>query len=372
MKKLAIIFSILCLVSLIPRLYASTMTVHTTTGNDDYEVNDIINITFDTSSTPPSPATLAVNPNTLDFGIENSQLSFTITNSGTEPLIWSLSLSQNWLSATPTTGQISNSTQTVIINVDRTGLTPTSYSGIINIDSNAGVQTVNVSMIVLANPIINCSPTTLDFGEYSTQSSFTISNLGNGNINWFLNTNFDWISVDQSSGNTTSSSPSIITVTVDRSELFPSNYSGVIAISSNGGNETIDILVEQPQPQEQEPNNSYAQANDLYVNSSLSGNIGYNNDLNDWLLSTFPENGQFYIVLHNTTPGGSSYASVGAVTIYNESLNSIGGVGYSHSGQIIQSNTFSVLSNEDYYIRVEDFPSRQGLYTVEIFFIPSD
>ena len=319
-----------------------------------------------------TPSQLVATPTNLDFGSTDTEQSITISNLGFETLNWSLTTDQSWLSASSITGSVSNESQEIIIViVDRTGLNATGHSGTIDIASNGGKQSINVDIQVLANPILSCSPTTLDYGELSGQNTFNISNAGNGDLNWFLTPSIAWISIDHSSGTTTNSSHSTITVNIDRDAFFPGSYSGEISVSSNGGNENIDILVEIPQPQEHEPNNSYSQANLIGLNSSIAGNIGYNNDQEDWFITTFPEDGQFYIVRNNTSTG-VNYASVGSVVIYNENMTNHGGVGYSSPGQISQSDTVTVLSNETYYVRVEDFPSRPGHYTIELFFIPSD
>jgi len=72
---------------------------------------------------------LALSASTLDFGIAQASLSFTISNStqyGT--LQWSLVKNADWLSVNPTFGTVSTGTNTVTLTANRVGLAYGNYS----------------------------------------------------------------------------------------------------------------------------------------------------------------------------------------------------------------------------------------------------
>ena len=192
-----------------------------------------------------TPIVLIVNPLSLDFGEEETELTFEISNTGNGTLNWELTLNQNWITANPTSGSLTNNNETVIVNVDRAGLAPDTYNGSISITSNGGNQDLAVTMIVPEGPapILEVNTTSLDFGNDLTNLNFTISNTGDDVLNWNISDNQEWIEVSQSTGSTNPNGSNNIIVTVDRSELDPNTYNGIISITSNGGNQNVNVTM---------------------------------------------------------------------------------------------------------------------------------
>lgn len=94
-------------------------------------------------------------------------------------------------------------------------------------------------------PVLVVSPTVLDFGTSQTTMTFVISNGGSGTLTWTVTETPDkpWIvSVTPVSG----SGASTITVNVDRSLLSGNSDSGTLAVTSNGGNINVTILISKP------------------------------------------------------------------------------------------------------------------------------
>jgi len=89
-------------------------------------------------------------------------------------------------------------------------------------------------------PQLSVSVTSLDFGSTSSSLPFTISNTGEGALEWSVSENSDWISVNPTSGNTTDNQSSV-TVSVSRTGLDPGDFSETVTITSNGGSATIQI-----------------------------------------------------------------------------------------------------------------------------------
>ena len=88
-------------------------------------------------------------------------------------------------------------------------------------------------------PILDVSPTSLDFGTITTNMEVNITNKGQGTLEWRVSTDKSWILTDQDSG----IGDITLTISIDRTKLTTSgDYSGNLIINSNGGNKTIAIV----------------------------------------------------------------------------------------------------------------------------------
>jgi len=98
------------------------------------------------TSVPPQ---LAVSPDTLNFGTDETALQFTVTNTGGANLEWQATVSQSWLSITRTSGVLgAGESEFITANVDRTGLEAGTHTATIDFTSNDGSATINVILIV--------------------------------------------------------------------------------------------------------------------------------------------------------------------------------------------------------------------------------
>jgi hypothetical protein len=104
------------------------------------------------ASAPATP-TLSFSPSSYNFGniLQGStgSTSFEIWNSGTGILTYSLSESVGWASVTPGGGSSSSEHDTIIVNIDTSGLTPGSFTCPISISSNGGSGTFTVYVTVI-------------------------------------------------------------------------------------------------------------------------------------------------------------------------------------------------------------------------------
>jgi uncharacterized protein (TIGR02145 family) len=108
-----------------------------TTEHIDFSLNKI--------STPYVSNTI------LDFGLDSTSLKFYISKTGTGILTYNISASQNWITFSSTTGEILNitDTNTVTVNIDRTGLAKSKYKETIKITQIIGsevMQEVNIDV----------------------------------------------------------------------------------------------------------------------------------------------------------------------------------------------------------------------------------
>ena len=104
------------------------------------------------------------------------------------------------------------------------------------------IGTINVDVIDV--PILQVSAYELDFSYNLTSAVFTISNVGLVNLDWEITPAKDWISVNPTSGNLNFKGTSEVTVTVDRENLIAGDYTGLLAVRSNGGERDIAAYLE--------------------------------------------------------------------------------------------------------------------------------
>ena len=92
-------------------------------------------------------------------------------------------------------------------------------------------------------PALSVSPTSLDFSTTQTSLTFQISNIGDGTLIWSVTESPDkaWItSVSPANGNGNAT----VAVIVDRSQLSGDSDTGTLAVTSNGGNVNVAVLIQ--------------------------------------------------------------------------------------------------------------------------------
>lgn len=96
------------------------------------------------------------------------------------------------------------------------------------------------------NEILAVTPTKLHLEKTANTGNFEISNTGGGNLTWQATIAADkpWIkSINRFSGSLAGGEKHVVTVTVDRLTLVDGEHQGSIYISSNGGEETVEIFI---------------------------------------------------------------------------------------------------------------------------------
>ena len=186
---------------------------------------------------------LEITPTSLNFGTTQNQLSVTITNRGTEETAWSLDLGVcKWLSANPVSGRIgAGKTQAIIFSVDRS-LLQKDETAVVTLSAFGNSYPMNVSCAIVQNKgVMTVSPTVLSFGEDANEMNFTIKNLGNANLNWYIQgLSVSSLSLSESNGTLTSGASKVVKVLLDRS-LMSEDLSTSFVVSD--GNTDQEILV---------------------------------------------------------------------------------------------------------------------------------
>ncbi|KPJ57685.1 MAG: hypothetical protein AMJ42_04495, partial [Deltaproteobacteria bacterium DG_8] len=194
-----------------------------------------------------SPPVLEVDVTALDFGETETSKTFSITNSGGDTLVWSLSEDEEWISVDTITGSLeATESKTVTVEVDRSEVvTVGEFNGTITITSNGGNAEIEVTMTVSEQPILDVSPSSLDFGSEDVIKELFISNSGDGFLDWVIATQEAWVTVDQESGSTSEGKTDMVYIMVDRSEVTElGSYSGELSITSDGGDATVSVEME--------------------------------------------------------------------------------------------------------------------------------
>jgi hypothetical protein len=185
-------------------------------------------------SSLPDPV-LYVNPLTLNLGAEATEGQFIIANSGGGSLVWNVSESIPWLDATPTSGAGNTAIE---VTIDRSGLMPGSHSGLIQITSNGGNETVTVNFEVpIPNPILMVSPAVLKFSATDDFKQLVIQNGGTGELLWNIASDQPWLTVDPTSGSDLGG----VNVYVDRTGLGDGTHYGNLMVTSNGGDAPVHV-----------------------------------------------------------------------------------------------------------------------------------
>jgi len=102
---------------------------------------------------------LDVSKTSLYFGAAKTHLTFKLVNGGSGSMNWSITDDRSWMSVKPFGGKTSKDTIQIIVEVDRSNLTPNKYTGTVKITSDGGDTSVAVTMIRLDNPIVELETT---------------------------------------------------------------------------------------------------------------------------------------------------------------------------------------------------------------------
>jgi hypothetical protein len=205
--------------------------------------NGIYQSTFTlTPASGPPPATLSASPTSLNFayqqgGATPAAQNISVSSSGAA-LNFTASAAATggtWLSATPASGTTPG---TVSVAVNPAGLAAGTYSGTVTITSAGATgspQTVNVSLVVSAPPVLSATPATLSFTYQigaATPATQPISVSSSGTALGFTTaaSGGTWLSATPANGTTSGT----VGVAVNPTGLAAGTYNGTVTIASAG------------------------------------------------------------------------------------------------------------------------------------------
>ncbi|MBT7093602.1 MAG: hypothetical protein HN936_10170 [Bacteroidetes bacterium] len=197
--------------------------------------------TADLQLTPLAPE-LSVSTALLNYGTSSDNLTFTITNTGVGVLTWNVISVANWITVNPANGSTESESDVVTVSVDRNAMSYGNHYETITIGSNANSVTIDILMTIQNPnaPQLSVYPVSMDFGSSDTEMPVNIQNTGTGLLTWNVTDDKSWISVSPQSG-TTEYEVDELVVTIDRLNQSPGVQTGTITVSSDGGNQVINV-----------------------------------------------------------------------------------------------------------------------------------
>ena len=187
------------------------------------------------------PDYLVLTPGSFAFtfleGDSARQAQMQIRNSAGNPIPWTAVVADNWCRLSSSSG---TTNQTVTLTVDPSGLAPGYHETTITVAADDAVnspRTATVRVTIAANqPVLALSTDHLDFtaqqgGNNPWSRSFTVQNVGQGTLNWTLQTSGEtWLAAGPNSG----TAPTDVAVSCSISGLTPGQYQAAIIVTAPG------------------------------------------------------------------------------------------------------------------------------------------
>lgn len=191
----------------------------------------------------PLSAEMEISTPNLDFGANEVSRTFEITNIGGDTIRWSIVENIAWVIANPTSGETTASeSSTVTLTVDRNGFNPGAYAQTLTITSeSSGSSELNLTMTI-NGAILQIIPSELAFGTESVEESLQLERIGQGTLNYEIQADKSWITVEPSSGSITNETDFII-VKADRTNLDFGNYEAKIAFNTDNDSQIINATL---------------------------------------------------------------------------------------------------------------------------------
>ena len=184
-----------------------------------------------------------VSPTVLSFGEEANEMNFTIKNLGNANLNWyTEGLSESCLSLSENNGTLSSGASKVIrVSLNRNLLDVDLSTSFIVSDGNTDQEILVMATKKIMRPIMNVTPSILDFGDSSTSKTFTISNSGSADLHWSLtNASNECLSYSTTSGTISPAGSTTVTVTLNRAAMH-TDMNTVIGISDGNNTQSVTI-----------------------------------------------------------------------------------------------------------------------------------
>ena len=280
-------------------------------------------------------AVLDVDPQLYTFsadivgGVGQSDVAtMLISNSGNEPLEYSISSDSEWLCATGTTacdsavaiGTVQPGQTAPLTVTAQCPDTAQTLAGSLSVSSNGGtaVYPATLNCMPVPEPALQLSTETLMFSalpDETATADIVIANPGAAELVYSIATDSDWLSAAPSQGTLPAGGSAALSVQAICGELV-ATLNGQIAIDSNAGNGTIPVALnclQAPLPVLMAPSEALSLAADVGASASaqfLIGNTG-SADLEVSLSSTSPWL-QLPVESFSIVPGATSELAVQA------------------------------------------------------------
>ena len=192
-------------------------------------------------------------PNTLTFTAAEGTSSppaqmVTFSKKSFVPTNWTATAAASWLMISPASGTISTEQDTISVQVNPSGLSPGTYSGVFNIEvtgKNDRIQTATIPVTFVVSsgrttttPSILLNPTGLNFsgtagGANPLAKTMNLANTTGGTLTWSMTEPAAWLALNITSGTTTTETDQV-SASVSTQGLAAGTYSTVITVAASG------------------------------------------------------------------------------------------------------------------------------------------
>lgn len=186
---------------------------------------------------------MTVSPTVLSFGEDANEMNFTIKNLGNANLNWyTQGLSASCLSLSESNGTLTSGASKVVkVLLDRSLMSEDLSTSFVVSDGNTDQEILVMATKKVLHPIMNVTPTMLDFGDSSTSKTFTISNSGSADLHWSLtNATNECLSYSTTSGTISPAGNTTVTVTLNRAAMH-TDLNTSIGVSDGTNSQSITI-----------------------------------------------------------------------------------------------------------------------------------
>ena len=193
------------------------------------------------------PAQLHTDSQEIIFKKNETVQYFGITNMGNTSMDFQVTTNDDFLSISPANGLIGfNQIAKIQVTADIANLGYGLHEGSIHVNSNGGSRFVDVTIFkpYPDPPALWWDIDYIKIANNLDRDYITISNDGEGILEYDLNTSSNWMSFSQSSGSLSPGQEDKVWVIVDRTGLGNDLYSGVVNITSNGGDANVNVDME--------------------------------------------------------------------------------------------------------------------------------
>jgi hypothetical protein len=190
----------------------------------------------------PLPAVLEVSTSKIEFDKKNTSTTFEISNSGEEELSWEIFSTSDNVTLDKTSG---TDGATVNVSVDISGYNPGFHVESLDVESNVGRERIIINITVPTPPVLSLPGNNDIFtiyllpSEQVTESTFTITNLGEDDLIWEVTSSNEAVQIDQAEGTNNAE----ITISLNFDDFFVGKHNEKITVTSNGGEDEVEILI---------------------------------------------------------------------------------------------------------------------------------
>jgi hypothetical protein len=271
---------------------------------------------------------LTLSPDSLSFAAQTGYIppsrAVTITNGGPGDMEWQVTSKDDWIALSGTSGTVGgNSSSSLDVTVDSTGLAPGTYAGTIEIIAPGATGSVAVTMEVFSPPALTVEPNYFNIELRKTDAqaylpvNIELKGDLSGALTWNASSDSQWLSMLPVNGQ--SNSLTTANININHTDLLPGAYKGIITVNAGSATTgspaqiTVDLNVLTPLGKIVVTTDNEDAAFDI------EGPENYSGSGTNWVQENVPE-GAYKITFNPVsgfrTPAGQIDTITGDMTIY--------------------------------------------------------